>query len=157
VGFAAPCGVVALLTDFGLRDHYVGAMKGAILTARPHVRPVDVTHEVQPYAIEQGAFFLEQVWRRFPEGTVFCAVVDPGVGGARRALAVACAGRYGIGPDNGLFERALALGNPVVRALDVDRFAVPPLSATFHGRDLFAPAAARLAAGEPFETFGPAI
>jgi S-adenosylmethionine hydrolase len=157
VRYPASSGVVALLTDFGLDDHYVGVMKGVVLSIFPDVKLVDLSHGVETYSIDQGAFFLEQAWRRFPPGTVFCAVVDPGVGTQRRALACVCEERYIIAPDNGLASRALELGAHEVRELDADRFGLKPMSATFHGRDLFAPAAACLASGRSFGGFGEPI
>lgn len=152
--FPAPSGILALLTDFGLRDHYVGVMKGVALSIFPDVKLVDLGHEVEAYAVEQGAFFLQQAWLRFPPGTVFCAVIDPGVGTARRSLAGLCEDRYVIAPDNGLASRAFEGRKAEVRALDEDRFGVQPMSATFHGRDLYAPAAAWLASGRSFADFG---
>lgn len=155
--YPASSGVVALLTDFGLDDHYVGVMKGVALSIFPGVRLVDLSHGVQAYSVDQGAFFLEQAWRRFPPGTVFCAVVDPGVGTLRRAIAGVCDERYIIAPDNGLASRAFESGEHEVRELDADRFGLEPMSATFHGRDLFAPAAAWLASGRSFADFGQPI
>jgi S-adenosylmethionine hydrolase len=155
--FPAPSGVLVLLTDFGARDHYVGVMKGVALTIFPAVKLVDLCHEVEPYSIEQGAFFLHQAWMRFPAGTVFCGVVDPGVGTARRALAAVCEERYVIAPDNGLASRVFEERRPQVRELDAERFGLTPRSATFHGRDVFAPAAAWLASGRSFADFGEPI
>lgn len=155
--YPASSGVLALLTDFGLHDHYVGVMKGVALSIFPGVKLVDLSHEVDAYSVEQGAFFLEQAWRRFPPGTVFCAVIDPGVGTARRSLAGLCDDRYVIAPDNGLASRAFGGRGAEVRELDEDRFGVQPMSATFHGRDLYAPAAAWLASGRSFADFGEPI
>ena len=155
--YPTPSGVLALLTDFGSRDHYVGVMKGVALTIFPEVKLVDLGHEVEPYSVEQAAFFLEQAWLRFPPGTVFCAVIDPGVGTARRSLAAVCEERYVIAPDNGLASRAFEGRTAEVRELAEDRFGVQPMSATFHGRDLFAPAAAALASGRSFGDFGEPI
>ena len=155
--YPAPSGVLALLSDFGSRDHYVGVMKGVALSIFPGATLVDLTHDVEPYSIEQGAFFLEQAWLRFPAGTVFCTVVDPGVGTSRRALAAVCEERYVIAPDNGLVSRAFEGRSSEVRELDADRIALGPVSATFHGRDIFAPAAAWLASGRPFAEFGEPI
>jgi S-adenosylmethionine hydrolase len=155
--FPAPSGVLALLTDFGARDHYVGVMKGVALSIFPGVTLVDLSHGVTPYSVEQGAFFLEQAWMRFPPGTVFCAVVDPGVGTARRSVAGLCEERYVIAPDNGLVSRAFEGRAPQVRELDADRFGLEPMSVTFHGRDLYAPSAAWLASGRSFADFGEPI
>ncbi|MCB1022539.1 MAG: SAM-dependent chlorinase/fluorinase [Acidobacteria bacterium] len=155
--FPAASGILALLTDFGLSDHYVGVMKGVALSIFPDAKLVDLSHGVEAYSVEQGAFFLEQGWLRFPPGTVFCAVVDPGVGTARRALAGLCEERYVIAPDNGLASRAFEGRETQVRELDAERFGLTPMSATFHGRDLFAPAAAWLASGRSFADFGEPI
>jgi S-adenosylmethionine hydrolase len=138
--------IITLLTDFGLRDHYVGVMKGVIAGIAPEAQVIDITHEVEPFQIAQGAYLLAQSWNWFPRGTIHVAVVDPGVGSARRAIAAEHEGRYFVLPDNGLLPFA-----DVVREI---RSGVPA-STTFHGRDIFAPAAAHLAAGTPFEKMGP--
>ena len=133
---------MTLLTDFGLDDIYVGAMKGAILNVHAAATIVDLTHGVWPHAVLQGAFLLDSAWRGFPMGTVHVAVVDPGVGSSRRAIAFKAADHYFVGPDNGLFT---FLNEPISETVEL---AAPPEAApTFHGRDLFAPVAARLAAG----------
>jgi len=137
-----PSGIVTLLTDFGLDDAYVGAMKGAILAVHENTTVIDITHGVRPFAVLQGAFLLDTAWRSFPVGTVHIAVVDPGVGTSRKAIAFKAADHVFAGPDNGLFT---FLNEPISEIVEL---AVPPEAApTFHGRDLFAPAAARLAAG----------
>jgi hypothetical protein len=132
--------VIALLTDFSSADSYVAEMKGVLLTALPAVTLVDITHSIPPGDVRSGAHVLRRVWRRFPEGTVFLAVVDPGVGTERAALAISSGGRWFVGPDNGLFT-------PVLDAADeILELPTPPgASPTFHGRDLFAPVAAALA------------
>jgi S-adenosylmethionine hydrolase len=134
-----PAPVITLLTDFGHLDPYAGIMKGVILGICPEARIVDLTHDVIPYQIAQAAFLLEQSWRYFPAGTIHVAVVDPGVGTARRPLLVEAGGHYFIGPDNGVLPEGEAFEILVDSA---------PASRTFHGRDVFAPAAARLAMGE---------
>jgi S-adenosylmethionine hydrolase len=148
--------VIALLTDFGTRDHYVGAMKGAILSVAPAAALVDLCHEVPAHDVAAGALMLDAAYRFFPAGTVFVAVVDPGVGSERRPIAVAAGRWLFVGPDNGLFTlvleahaeaRVRVLANPVFQAL--------PQSAVFHGRDLFGPAAAHLARGLSFDETGP--
>jgi hypothetical protein len=150
--------VIALLTDFGLRDHYVGAMKGAILAACPEATLVDVTHDVPAHDVAAGALALDASYRHFPAGTVFVAVVDPGVGSERRPIA-AGAGRWlFVGPDNGLLTFVLE-AHPAAR---VHLLANPllfrePLSPVFHGRDLFGPAAARLARGLALDEVGPPV
>src|SRR6202171_5716482 len=137
-----PSGLVTLLTDFGLEDAYVGAMKGAILFVYPKASLVDVTHGVRPFAVLQGAFLLDSAWRSFPPGTVHVAVVDPGVGTERHAIAFKAADHYFVGPDNGLFT---FLNDPISETVEL---ATPPEAApTFHGRDVLQPVAAKLAAG----------
>lgn len=150
--------VIALLTDFGLRDPYVGAMKGAILTTCPEATLVDLLHEVEPHDVVAGALGLDAAYRHFPEGTVFVAVVDPGVGSDRRPIAVGAGGWLFVGPDNGLFTFVLdAHPQARVHLLANPLLCREPLSAVFHGRDLFGPAAGHLARGLPLEEVGPAI
>jgi len=140
-------GIISFLTDFGLRDPYVGEMKARILSEQPAARLVDLTHAVPPGDVPAGAFLLSRAWSEFPEGTVHLAVVDPGVGTARAALAVEAHGHWFVGPDNGLLSMAIKLPDRIWR-LDADRVAPDSApSPTFHGRDLFAPTAARLSAG----------
>lgn len=144
-----PNGIVTLLTDFGTDDAYVGAIKGAILTTHSRATIVDMTHGVRPFAVLQGAFLLDSAWRSFPVGTVHVAVVDPGVGTSRKAIAFKAADHYFVGPDNGLFT---FLTEPISETAEL---AVPPEAApTFHGRDLFGPVAARLAAGATIAEVG---
>jgi S-adenosylmethionine hydrolase len=140
--------VVALLTDFGTRDWYVAAIRGVILSRCPRVRLLDVTHEIPPQDVVSGAFTLAAAAPWFPRGTVFVAVVDPGVGGPRALLAARADSRYFIGPDNGLLAQALARARRcrVVR-LTNRRYWLTDVSPTFHGRDIMAPVAAYLAAG----------
>jgi hypothetical protein len=156
---ARPSGIVTLLTDFGLHDPFVGVMKAVVLSRFPHARIVDVCHDVAPYAVAEGAFWLERSYGWFPAGTVHVAVVDPGVGSERLALAVRAGGHVFVGPDNGLLRAAIArAGAPESRAIDLDRLGLPAPSATFHGRDVFAPVAAELAAARlPFDAVGPIV
>ena len=149
---------VTLITDFGTADGYVGEMKGAILSLAPDARVVDVAHDVPPGDIEAAAWVLSRIWSRFPRDSVHVVVVDPGVGGSRRAVALRAADRWFVGPDNGTAARVLAeASSSEVWHLDPDRCATGPVSATFHGRDLFAPAAGRIAAGEPPEALGDSL
>lgn len=142
--------IVTLLTDFGTADGYVGEMKGVILSRAPEATIVDITHDVPPQDVESGRLALARIWRRFPPGTVHVCVVDPGVGSARDAIAVASDGRFLVGPDNGLLSPALLLAG--ARAV---RLPVPAgASATFHGRDVFAPAGAALASGAALDSLG---
>lgn len=154
---------ITLLTDFGIRGIYVGAMKGVIASLCPAANVVDLTHDVTPQAIGEGAFLLDCAYRFFPADTIHVAVVDPGVGTARRAIALDLPGigRF-IGPDNGLFTPLLlAHPAPDARVIANPAFSIARLggtiSATFHGRDHFAPAAATLASGADFATIGPRI
>ena len=151
----APGMIVTLLTDFGTADGYVGEMKGVLAALAPDTELVDITHDISPQDVEGGRLALARYWQRFPVGTVHLAVVDPGVGGSRAALAVSAAGRCLVGPDNGLLSPALLMPTAHVVELPIP----PGASATFHGRDVFAPAAARLVLGAAIETLGqqPAI
>lgn len=150
--------MITLLSDFGLADAYVGIMKGVLLSIAPGTPLVDLTHEIPPQAVAVGALVLRSAVPYFPTGTVHLAVVDPGVGTARAPIAVRTATALLVGPDNGLLAPAVAaLGG----ALAVHDIANPtllgqPASHTFHGRDVFAPAAAHLAAGIALERLGPA-
>jgi S-adenosylmethionine hydrolase len=142
--------VVTLLTDFGTADGYVAEMKGVLLSLAPETGVVDVTHDIPAHDVESGRLALARYWRRFPPGTIHVAVVDPGVGSARAALAVRSDDRLLVGPDNGILSPAL-----LMRGAEVVALAVPPhASPTFHGRDVFAPAAAALAAGTPIQSLG---
>ena len=149
--------LVALLTDFGLQDPYVGQMRGVLARQAPGLAVVDVSHGVEPYNLAQGAFFLASSLPHFPHGTVFVAVVDPGVGTARRIVALEVAGQAVLAPDNGLLGLVLA-GNVPQGAYDLSAHACGEgVSATFHGRDVFAPLAARIALGEAPESLGPEL
>jgi S-adenosylmethionine hydrolase len=142
--------LVTLLTDFGTADGYVAEMKGVLLAHAPEAQLVDAAHDLPPHDVEAARLALARYWRRYPEGTVHLAVVDPGVGSERRALAVASHGRLLVGPDNGVLSPALLLPGARAVALPVPAGG----SATFHGRDVFAPAAARLAGGVSLEALG---
>jgi S-adenosyl-L-methionine hydrolase (adenosine-forming) len=147
--------LVALLSDFGTRDHYVGAMKGAVLSACPEATLVDVVHDLPPHDIDAASFALGAAAPAFPPGTVFLAVVDPGVGSARRALAVAAGGQRFVAPDNGLLTHVLD-AHPSARIHEITNAGLfrYEVSSTFHGRDVFAPVAGRLAGGMPLEEVG---
>jgi S-adenosylmethionine hydrolase len=150
--------VITLTTDFGQADGYVAAMRGAILSICPQAEVVDVSHEVRPQAVQQAAYLLAFVAPYFPPGTVHVAVVDPGVGTQRRAVAVHGGRALYVAPDNGLLGLVLAQ-DPPREAVDLveARFHLPEVSATFHGRDIFAPAAAHLACGTDLHEMGPSI
>lgn len=144
--------ILTLLTDFGHKDPYVGVMKGQILKHCPAAQIVDLTHEVAPQDVRGGSFQLEQSVDYFPDGTVHLAVVDPGVGTARKVIAVRTETARFVAPDNGLLTRALGLLGP---PLEIVELPVPPSSSrTFHGRDVMAPAAAKLAAGASLADLG---
>jgi S-adenosyl-L-methionine hydrolase (adenosine-forming) len=149
-----PTPIVALLTDFGLSDHYVGVMKGEILKRCPTARMVDLTHQIAPQSIQHGSYCLEQSLGSFPPGTIFLCVVDPGVGSERRAIAVQADEFLFVAPDNGLLGRALDRLGALSRIVELETPAGS--SFTFHGRDVFAPAAGRLAAGESLANLGTA-
>ena len=142
--------IITLLSDFGTADGYVAEVKGTMLSRAPESVIVDVAHDVPAHDIEAGRLAIARYWRKFPSGTVHFAVVDPGVGSARRPLAVESDGRYLVGPDNGLLSPALLLAGAKAVELPVSSGAAP----TFHGRDVFAPAAALLAAGSPLDALG---
>jgi len=139
--------IVTLTTDFGLQDHYVGAMKGVILGICPQAQIVDISHEVKPFQISEGAFLLAQAYSCFPPKTVHVAVVDPGVGTARRAILLEAAAQYFVAPDNGVLAMIYSAQPHKVRAISNQRYFRQPVSRTFHGRDIFAPVAAHLSAG----------
>lgn len=146
--------IITLTTDFGTRDGYVGAMKGVVLSIAPQATLVDLTHGVPAQDVIAGAVSLSQAAPYFPPGTIHVAVVDPGVGGARADLLVEAEGRFFIGPDNGVLSLA-ARGPRRIYEIRSEAFRREPVSPTFHGRDVFAPAAARLAAGAPPAEAGP--
>src|SRR5258706_8709640 len=142
--------LITLLTDFGLSDSYVAEVKGVLLSRAPGATLIDVTHQVSPGDVRAGQYLLERAWRRFPPGTVHFAVVDPGVGTARRALAASAGGHWFVAPDNGLLS---FLDSPGLVSIPIPTGAAP----TFHGRDVFAPAAAALASGKRLEDLGPPV
>ncbi len=150
---------ITLLTDFGDQDGYVGVMKGVIVGICPTVRILDLTHAVPPQNIAAARFTLLQTYRYFPPGTIHTVVVDPGVGTARRAIAVQTATGYFVGPDNGVLSGVLEEEEAIAAvALTCPAYwRTPQPSPTFHGRDIFAPVAAHLAAGVPLAALGPAI
>lgn len=152
-----PSPLVTLTTDFGLRDPFVGIMKGVILSICPSARLVDLTHDLSPQDVLGGALALESAAPFFPPGTVHLAVVDPGVGSARRAIAIRAGGRYLVGPDNGLLTLTLGAPGWTAVSLTASEYRMAEVSRTFHGRDVFAPAAAYLAAGVPLERLGPPV
>ena len=174
---ATPCPIVGFTSDFGLRDPYVGTVKAVVLAACPDAAIIDVTHEIAPQNVAEAAFLARQSWPYFPDGTIQLAVVDPGVGTARAAVALRTPKGHAVGPDNGVLSAALDWFVPAdvrerpgqtpvqiavpdgceARQVRSARVVRPNASATFHGRDIFGPAAGALAAGMPFAEFGPAL
>ncbi len=150
--------IITLLTDFGTSDHYVAAMKGVMLGICPQAELIDITHDIAPYAIAEGAYTLAQAWRCFPKGTTHLAVVDPGVGTERRAILAEADGHRFVAPDNGLLSFILrAVPDAAVRELSESRFFRDSVSRTFHGRDIFAPVSAHAARGIHPKRFGSVI
>ncbi|MBI1370950.1 MAG: hypothetical protein GC162_20140 [Planctomycetes bacterium] len=149
--------IITLLTDFGLSDVYVGIMKGVILTRCPAATIIDLTHDLPQGNIPQAGYLLAAAWRYYPAGTVHCAVVDPGVGTDRRIIAAEVDDQFFIAPDNGLLSNVFDEGE-VKRVVSVENetLMLEPISQTFHGRDIFAPCAASIAAGLRLEALGPA-
>jgi S-adenosylmethionine hydrolase len=150
--------IITLTTDFGRQDGYVGAMQGVILSICPPTQLVNISHDIPPQDIRAAAFVLYQAFSYYPAHTIHCVVVDPGVGSNRRAIAVRTSHGIFVGPDNGVFS--LALTAPPVNVIEAVTltnadYQLPGVSATFHGRDVFAPAAAHLANGVPLSQFGP--
>ncbi|HKA33511.1 MAG TPA: SAM-dependent chlorinase/fluorinase [Candidatus Binatia bacterium] len=150
--------LIALTTDFGHQDPFVGIMKGVILGINPDARIVDVTHGIAPQDIRGGALALHYAAPYFPPGTIHVAVIDPGVGTERRPILIECEDAFFVGPDNGVLSLAAERRKKrrVVELAD-ERYRLNPVSATFHGRDIFAPSAAHLSLGVPPEDFGRAL
>lgn len=150
--------IITLTTDFGLADEFVGVLKGVILSRESAVQLVDLSHQVASQDIRQAAFLLAASWRFFPAGTIHLAVVDPGVGSARSLVVLETGGQFFLAPDNGLLSLVVAEGLPsrAWRIANGDLFP-GPIAATFHGRDILAPVAARLAAGLDPEQVGPPV
>ena len=147
--------IIALLTDFGTKDYFVGAMKGVILSINSQVNIVDITHEIEPQNIASAEFTLRACYANFPKQTIFIAVVDPGVGSNRKAIVVETGDYYFIAPDNGLLSFVFSTGeNCKVYELTNEKFFAENVSATFHGRDIFAPVAAHLSNGVQPDEFG---
>ncbi len=147
--------IITLTTDFGQRDSFVGAMKGVILSIARDAQLIDLTHGIAAGDIQGGAFALMTAAPKFPAGTIHVVVVDPGVGSARRAIAIRTPQAIFLGPDNGVLSWALKeAASPEVRAVENPEVMLPRVSATFHGRDVFAPAAAWLVRGRQFADLG---
>jgi len=151
-------GIITLLTDFGLSDPYVGVVKGVILGINPVARLVDITHTIPPGAVLDAACVLLESYDFFPKGTVHLSIVDPGVGSGRRPIAVQAGNQFFVGPDNGLFHPIMKRF-PSVRVVQLleKKYFLPEISATFHGRDIFAPVAAHLSLSLELGLLGPFI
>jgi hypothetical protein len=150
--------MITLTSDFGLKDPYVAEMKGVILTIDPDATLIDITHDIEKFSIRKAAFTLASVAPYFPDGTVHLAVVDPGVGTQRRAIVIQAKKGFFVGPDNGLLILAAqSQGIEHVYHLTNQKFMLPKVSSTFHGRDIFAPAAAYLEKGVQPAEFGPEV
>ena len=152
-----PAPILTLTSDFGLSDHYVAVMKGVILSICPQARMVDISHGVGPFDVAEGAYLIAQAYPYFPRKTVHVVVVDPGVGTARRPILLEAAGQYFVGPDNGVLSMVYSREKHKVRLISNDRYFRKPVSQTFHGRDIFSPVAAHLAAGVPPSRMGKLI
>jgi len=148
---------ITLTTDFGTSDHFVGVMKGVIAGISPSARVIDITHEITPYEILEGAFVIAQAWRHFPKSSIHVVIVDPGVGSARRPILVEAGGHCFIAPDNGVLTMIYDAAKPKVREISNPKLMAREISRTFHGRDIFAPAAAHLAERATRSRFGPLI
>lgn len=147
--------IITLTTDFGLNDHYTGAMKGVIYSINPDAKIVDITHNIPPQDVFRGAFILRNAYRFFPEGTIHVVVVDPGVGSNRRPITVQADQNFFVGPDNGLFSFIYRESKSVkINEIANSKFLLPETSNTFHGRDIFAPVAAHLSLGISFGDLG---
>jgi S-adenosylmethionine hydrolase len=147
--------IITLLTDFGTKDHYLASMKGVILSINPQCLLIDITHQVNPHDIQEGAFILANTYSYFPKGTIHLSVVDPEVGGKRKPILLVTQNYLFVGPDNGLFT-LVAQRDKVkqVLVLTKQKYFLPKVSVTFHGRDIFAPVAAHLSLGIKPNAFG---
>jgi len=155
---ANPPRVITMITDFGLKDHFVAAMKGVMLEINPDLTFVDISHMVPPHDVHSGAFTLAQACAYFPAGAIHLAVVDPGVGTARKALAVWAGGHFFVAPDNGILTYIFNREEDFkAHEINADHYFRKPVSSTFHGRDIFAPVAAWISRDIPLIKFGPPL
>jgi len=152
-----PRAIITLTTDYGLSDHFAGALKGVILGINPAAEIVDISHQVSPFEISEGGFVVTQAYGCFPKKTVHVVVVDPGVGSLRRPILAEAAGQYFVAPDNGVLSMIFARERHKVRAITAEKYFLKPVSQTFHGRDIFAPVAAHLSKGVAPARFGKPI
>jgi S-adenosylmethionine hydrolase len=149
--------LITLTTDFGTSDHFIGTMKGVILGIAPKARIVDISHEVGPFEVSEGAFTIAQAYSYFPKKTIHVAVVDPGVGSTRRPILAEMGGQYFVAPDNGVLSMIFSREKARVRHITNEKYFLHPVSRTFHGRDIFSPVAAHLARGVTPARFGKLI
>lgn len=150
--------IISLITDFGLKDNFVGVMKAVILGINPRAWIVDICHEIKPQGILEAAFLLRSSFKFFPSGTVHLVVIDPGVGSKRKKILVKTKNHFFIAPDNGVLSLALE-DEPAINIIEItnDKYFLKPVSGTFHGRDIFAPVAAYVSKGEDIKKFGKSI
>lgn len=150
--------LIALLTDFSTQDPFIGIMKGVIYGINPEAKIVDLAHNIPSFNVKYAAFLLKISYKYFPKETIFCCVVDPGVGTSRRGIAIKTRNYFFVGPDNGCLSMA-ALEDGIVSCVELKNreFMLPEISTTFHGRDIFAPVSAYLSLGIPITNLGPLI
>ena len=149
--------LITFTTDFGLSDHFVGVMKGVVAGIAPAARVIDISHGIAPYNVTEAAFVIAEAWPYFPAGTIHVVVVDPGVGTSRRPILAEAGGHYFVAPDNGVLSMVFDAVPHKVRVISNPKFMRREISRTFHGRDVFAPAAAHLAKGAKPAVFGRVI
>jgi S-adenosyl-L-methionine hydrolase (adenosine-forming) len=149
--------LITFTTDFGLSDHFVGTMKGVVAGIAPQARVIDISHDIAPYNVAEAAFVVAESWSYFPKGTIHVVVVDPGVGSSRRPILAEAGGHFFVAPDNGVLSLVFDAAPHKVRVISNPKFMRREISRTFHGRDVFAPAAAHLAKGARAAAFGKLI
>ena len=153
-----PNGVITFITDFGTKDVYAGILKGIVLSINPDARIVDITHEIPSHDIMNASFMLASAYHYFPVGTIHVVIVDPGVGGGRKNIAVRTERYFFVGPDNGLFSLVLSREKALeIREITTAPFIFDTISSTFHGRDVYAPCAGHLSSGKRFNSIGPEL
>ncbi len=149
--------LITFTTDFGLSDHFAGTMKGVVAGIAPQARVIDISHDIAAYNVTEAAFVIAEAWPYFPKGTIHVVVVDPGVGSSRRPVLAEAGGHFFIAPDNGVLSLVFDAVAHKVRMISNTKFMRREVSRTFHGRDIFAPAAAHLAKGAKPAAFGKLI
>jgi S-adenosyl-L-methionine hydrolase (adenosine-forming) len=146
--------LITFTTDFGLSDHFVGTMKGVVAGIAPAARVIDISHDIANFNVTEAAFVIAEAWPYFPKRTIHVVVVDPGVGSSRRPILAEAGGHFFVAPDNGVLSMVFDATAHKVRVISNPKFMRPEISRTFHGRDVFAPAAAHLARGAKTGAFG---